>query len=151
VLLPGRLSSALLTCSSLCTRQNVSAPRWLGFFRYPDEFLALRLTGSEFPSLAGSFRCPETGPSLCARQWVSASRWLGCFCRPHQSFALHSTVGECASLTVFLAVLTPLSLCARQNVSAPFRLSLFCRPDRLLALRSTGGECLLPVGPVSPS
>jgi hypothetical protein len=46
------LSFAVLMSFSLCTRQLVSAPHWLAFFRYSDESLALHSTGGERPLLA---------------------------------------------------------------------------------------------------
>jgi hypothetical protein len=43
----------VLTFPSLCAQQEVSAPHWQATFHCPDQFLALRSSGGECPSLAG--------------------------------------------------------------------------------------------------
>jgi hypothetical protein len=81
--LASRLSFAVLTSPSLGAQQGadgVSASRWLTFFRRPDESLALRLTESKYPSLAGFLSYSDEFP------------------------ALRLAVGECASLTYLLSL-----------------------------------------------
>jgi hypothetical protein len=53
VSLAGWLSFTLLTSPSLCARQFVSAHCWLAFFHCHDQFLTLRSSRGECPSLAG--------------------------------------------------------------------------------------------------
>jgi hypothetical protein len=54
----------VLTCSSVCALQSVSAPRSLQLFPCPEGALCLRSPASEYPSLTWIVPCPDLSLSL---------------------------------------------------------------------------------------
>src|SRR6266850_714657 len=92
----------ILTCPSLCTQQEVSAPHLLGFFRTPDLTLPLHLSVRESPQLLISFGVlTYTYPlysTVC--EYPPASL----FWFPDFFLLLLLSVGECPSIAQFLLV-----------------------------------------------
>ena len=121
-------SFRVLTCSSLCRRQFVSAPRLVGFFVCSDLSL----------------------PSRCCLQFVRGPHLVGFFLYPDMSLPMPSPVGERPSLGRILSlsflVLICTSQCRLQFVSAPCSVRFFPCPDVSLPMLSLGCECPRSVG-----
>jgi len=132
----------VLTCTSLCGLQGVSALPLVDFFLCPDLCLPLWPPGSECPLFCSFLSVFSLVPPSVVSSWYVPVAW---------SLSFH--ILTCASLcglqrvsTCCLAtfcVLTCASLCGYQEVSAPCLVTFFLYPDLCPLLWYPVGECPL--------